>query len=96
MILLGWAAGGGALIHLLRTSGDRQQQLRAATWMLTTFWLSMAGSILFPNMAQADPDFADLSPRIAGIRMDPSAVSLLMFGIIGAGYSLEQRRMLVA
>jgi len=94
-ILQGSAAGGSALILLLRTSGDQQQQLRVATWMLATFWLSMAGSILFPNTAQADPDFADLIPRVAGIRMGPSAVSLLMLGIIGAGYYLEQRRKLI-
>jgi hypothetical protein len=90
-ILLGSLAGGSALVLLLRTGGDQQLQLRVATWMLATFWLSMAGSILFPNTAQADPDFADLIPRVAGIWMGPSAVSLLMLGIIGAGYYLEQR-----
>jgi hypothetical protein len=63
-----------------------------ATWILALFWLSMAGSIVFPNTAQADPDFADLIPTIAGIRMGPSAVSLLMLVLIGTGYYYLERR----
>ena len=92
-ILLGTLGGGSALILLRRTDGDQLVQLRMATWILALFWLSMAGSILFPNTAQADPDFADLIPTIAGIRLGPTAVSLLMLGLIAIGYRLEQRRM---
>ena len=91
-MLLGTLGGGSALILLRRTAGDQQLQLRMATWMLALFWLAMAGSILFPNTAQADPDFADLIPTIAGIRIGPTAVSLLMLVLIATGYHLEQRQ----
>lgn len=91
-ILQGTLGGGSALVLLLRTDGDQQRQLRIATLLLAMFWLSMAGSILFPNTAQADPDFAELIPRIAGIRIGPSAVSLVMLTLVGVGYYLEQRR----
>jgi len=62
---------------------------------LALVWLSMAGSILFPNTAQADPDFANLIPTIAGFRIDPSTVSLLMLVLIATGYHLERRQMSV-
>jgi len=91
-ILLGTLAGGSALILLRRTGGNQQLQVNMAAWILALFWLSMAGSILFPNTAQADPDFADLIPTIAGVRMGPTAVSLLMLGLIAIGYRLEQRQ----
>jgi hypothetical protein len=90
-ILLGTLAGSSALILLRRTNGDQLVQLRMATWMLALFWLAMAGSILFPNTAQADRDFADLIPTIAGIRIGPSGVSLLMLVLIATGYHLELR-----
>jgi hypothetical protein len=95
-ILLGTLAGGSALILLCRTAGERRVQLRVATWILTMFWLSMAGSILLPNTAQADPDFANLIPTIAGIRIGPSVVSVLMLALIGTGYYLEQRELSIA
>jgi hypothetical protein len=92
-ILMGSLSGASALILLRRTGGDQPLQLKAAAWILALFWLSMAGSILFPNTAQADPDFADLIPCIAGIRIGPSNVSITMLMLVGAGYYLEQRRM---
>jgi hypothetical protein len=95
-ILQGSLSGGSALILLRRTSGDRQLQLRVATGILAMFWLSMAGSILFPNTAQADPDFADLIPRIGGIEIGPTAVSVVMLLVIGAGYYLERRQLSAA
>jgi hypothetical protein len=91
-ILLGTLGGGSALILLCRTNRDQLVQLRMASWMLALFWLSMAGSILFPNTAQADPDFAELLPTIAGIRIGPTAVSLIMLGLIATGYHLERRQ----
>jgi hypothetical protein len=91
-ILLGTLGGGSALILLRRTSGDQQLQLKLATWLLAQFWLSMAGSILFPNTAQVDPDFVDLVPTIAGVRMGPTPLSLLMLVLIATGYHLEQRQ----
>src|SRR3954467_6859636 len=54
-ILQGSLSGGSALLLLRRTTGHQQLQLKVATWILAMFWLSMAGSILFPNSAQADP-----------------------------------------
>ena len=92
-ILLGTFAGGSALLLLRRTGGNQQLQFNMAAWILALFWLSMAGSILFPNTAQADPDFADLMPTIAGLRLGPTAVSLLMLGLIAIVYRLEQQHM---
>jgi hypothetical protein len=92
-ILAGSLSGGSALILLRRAGPTQQLRLRVATWILAMFWLSMAASILFPNTAQADPDFADLVPRVAGVRIGPVFVSVSMLAIIGAGYALEQRRM---
>src|SRR3954453_19686506 len=91
-ILLGTFAGGSALLLLRRTGGNQQLQFNMAAWILGLFWLPMAGPLLFPNTAQADPDFADLIPTIAGVRMGPTAVSLLMLGLIAIGYRLEQRQ----
>lgn len=92
-ILLGSLSGGSALVLLLGTSGRPERPaFRAASGLLAIFWLSMAGSILLPNTAQADPEFADLMPKVAGVRLGPTAVSILMLVLIAAGYSLEQRR----
>jgi hypothetical protein len=91
-ILLGSLSGGTALLLLRWSNGDRLPRLRAAAGILAMFWLSMAGSILFPNTAQADPEYAALIPRVAGIRMGPTNVSLLMLVVVGAGYYLERRR----
>lgn len=90
-ILHGSLSGGSALL-LLQTRGDRRQRLRVACALLAIFWLSMAGSILLPNTAQADPDFADLAPTIAGVRIGPTAVSLVMLVLTAAGYFLEASR----
>jgi hypothetical protein len=92
-ILQGSLSGSTALILLRQSRGDSDLQLQIATGVLALFWISMAGSILFPNTAQADPDFADLIPQIAGIRMGPTSVSIAMLMLVGAGYALERRRM---
>jgi hypothetical protein len=91
-ILHGSLSGGSALILLLRTSGDPGLRLRIASGILAIFWLSMAGSILLPNTTQADPDFADLIPTIAGVRIGPTAASLMMLALTAAGYYLEASR----
>jgi hypothetical protein len=92
-ILLGTLLGASSLVCLWRKGGDQHLQLSAGALLLACFWVSMGASILFPNTAVADPEFADALPTIAGLQLNPVTVSLAMLLLIGCGYNLERRRL---
>lgn len=90
-ILAGTFLGGTAFALLQRrTDADG---LGMAAWLLPCFWLSLGGSVLFPQTAEVDPEFAHLVPRIAGVPIAQTAFSVLMLLATGAGYGLERTQL---
>lgn len=84
-IAVGTLLGGSALALLWhRRSGRGEAGL--AAWLLAVFWCSMASGPLFPHTAEADPEFQHLLPKIGGVPLGPTAVSLVMLLLTGFGY----------
>ena len=66
-MLMGTLLGVGSLVCLWRKGGDPDLQLALGAWLPACFWISQAGSILLPNTAVADPEYADAILHIGHI-----------------------------
>ncbi len=91
-LLAGTLLGTSALV-LLQRRRDDMQSLSLSAWLLSIFWISLGGSVLFPQTAEVDPEFADMVPRIAGVPIAQTAVSVVMLVLTGVGYALEWARL---
>lgn len=95
-ILLGSLLGGTSLLLLRRGPGDARTRLRLAALLPGLYWLSQAGSILFPNTAFHDPEFEQKIPKIGGVRVNQAMVAGVMLGLLGLGCRqsrAEERRL---
>lgn len=68
-------------------------RLRTAAMLTGAFWATQAGSILFPGTAFADPEFAELLPTVAGVRLNQVHLDAAFLGLVLAGYALDARRL---
>ena len=87
-MLLGTAIGLLSLWVLWSQKNDKIKPLRLATVLASLYWLTQAGSILFPGTALADPEFAHPGQLPAQLIVD-----VVMLAMLVAGYSLEANRL---
>ena len=87
-MLLGTMIGLLSLWVLWSQKNDKKQSLRLATVLASLYWLTQAGSILFPGTALVDPEFAHPGQLPAQLIVD-----MVMLTMLVAGYFLEATRL---
>ena len=87
-MLLGTSIGLLSLWVLWWLKGDKLTFLRISTVLASLYWLTQAGSILFPGTALVDPQFAH--PGQAPAQLIVDAVMLTLLAI---GYPMEANRL---
>lgn len=70
---------------------DDPKGLEVGTILSAIYWLTQAGSPLFPGAALIDPEFADRIPYIAGMPFNQLALDVLFLGLVAVGFFLERR-----
>ena len=86
-MLLGLGLGASALWFVWRQSGDAKTNLLAAAVFAALYWITQAGSIVFPGTALFDPEFAPNSALPVQVIMD-----VFILGVLAFGCYLESRR----
>ncbi|MBE9463805.1 DUF6640 family protein [Dyadobacter subterraneus] len=86
-MLLGTIIGLSSIWVLWSVKADAYYRLRIASALASYYWITQAGSLLFPGTALVDPQFAYLGQAPAQIIVD--IVMLLMLTI---GFTLEKKR----
>ncbi len=87
-MLLGTAIGLLALWVLWAQATTSLNRLRLAAVLASFYWLTQAGSILFPGTALVDPEFA--RPGQLPVQL---LVDVAMLSLIAVGYWLELARL---
>ena len=83
-MLLGTAGGLLALWALWGQRPTTPARLRLAMVLGSFYWLTQAGSLLFPGTALVDPEFAQPGQRPAQL-----IVAVVMLSLLAIGYWLE-------
>ena len=83
-MLLGTVIGILSLWLLWFQNGDSRTMFRLALVTASFYWITQAGSILFPGTALVDPEFAHPGQPPAQLIVD-----LVMLGMLGLAYFLE-------
>jgi hypothetical protein len=91
-ILLGSLLGAGGLYSLRRSGGRPGRNLALGALLPSLFWISQAGSFLFPGAEGLEAEFPEKVPRIGGVRLNERAASALMLALLALGYSIERGR----
>ncbi len=91
-ILLGSFLGAGGLYFLRGSGGRRDRNLALGALLPSLFWVSQAGSFLFPGAEGLEAEFPEKVPKIKGVRLNERAASALMLTLLALGYSLERGR----
>lgn len=87
-MLLGTSIGLASLWVLWTLKGGKLPFLRISTLLASLYWLTQAGSILFPGTALVDPQFAHLGQAPAQLIVDA-----IMLTLLAIGYPLEVNRL---
>lgn len=92
-MLLGTALGLLTLYYLWSPRWRaRAEGLGIGTALAAVYWLTQAGSLLFPGTALTDPEFADRTAHIAGVvPMNQLTIELVFLTLVAVGYGLERR-----
>lgn len=88
-MLLGTLLGLLALWFLWRRRTDKAT-LQVAVIFVSLFWVSQAGSILFPGTAFADPGY-DSRPTISGFKPNQDMLDAIILAVIYGGYALSKQ-----
>lgn len=93
-MLLGTALGLLTLYYLWSPRWrSRPEGLGIGTALAAVYWLTQAGSLLFPGTALTDPEFADRTAHIAGVvPMNQLTIEIVFLLLVAVGYGLERRR----
>lgn len=83
-MLLGTALGLLSLWLLWFQNGDTKIMFRLALIAASFYWITQAGSVLFPGTALVDPEFARPGQLPAQLIVD-----VVMLGMLGAAYLFE-------
>lgn len=86
-MLLGTCIGLIALWVLWILNGDKKIMLQISSVLASIYWLTQAGSLLFPGTALVDPQFAHSGQAPAQLIVDAVMLTLLTIG-----YLLESKR----
>jgi hypothetical protein len=89
-MLLGTGIGLAALWVLWFLKGDGRNKLRVSTVLAGLYWLTQAGSLLFPGTALTDPQFTHAGQAPAQLIVDA-----VMLAFLAIGYALEVKRLKV-
>ncbi len=84
-VLLGTALGTSSLYFLRK--GDTE----TAVLLPALFWATQAASFAFPNTGGLASEFADLVPKVCGVRLDEVTASAAMLALTATGYVLARR-----
>ena len=87
-MLLGTCVGLLALGVLWRAQFEAVARLQLASTLASLYWLTQAGSILFPGTALVDPQFAHPGQLPVQLLVDVGMLTLLL-----VGYGLERARL---
>jgi len=87
-MLLGTCIGLVALWILWILKGDKMIKLRISAILASLYWLTQAGSLLFPGTALVDPQFAHARQAPAQLIVD-----VVMLTFLAIGYPLEVKRL---
>jgi len=91
-ILLGSLLGACGL-HFLRRRGERpERDLALGALLPSFFWISQAGSFLFPGAEGLEAEFPEKVPKVGGVWLNERFASALMLALISLGYLAERRR----
>ncbi|MET0406524.1 MAG: DUF6640 family protein [Cystobacter sp.] len=92
-MLLGTALGVLTLYYLWsRPWRQRAEGLVFGTLLASVYWLTQAGSLLFPGTALIDPEFAQSVPVIAGVLpLNQLFIEGVFLTLVAVGYALERR-----
>jgi hypothetical protein len=85
-MLLGTVLGLLSLRYLWRRTGDPHDNLRVGALFVAAYWLAQAGAILVPGAAFVDPQFADQSPTVAGVRPNQVILDTILLTLTALGY----------
>jgi hypothetical protein len=91
-ILLGSLLGGSGLYFLRKSGGHPERDLALGALLPSLFWISQAGSFLFPGAEGLEAEFPDKVPKIKGVWLNERVASALMLGLLAIGYSIERGR----
>lgn len=83
-MLLGTCIGLLSLWVLWFLNTDKLNKLRLSTILASLYWLTQAGSILFPGTALVDPEFSHVGQLPAQLIVD-----VVMLTMLALGYKLE-------
>ncbi|EYF00324.1 hypothetical protein [Chondromyces apiculatus] len=62
------------------------------TILASIYWLTQAGSLLFPGTALTDPEFAGRTPYIGGVvPMNQLTIEIVFLTLVAVGFFLEWR-----
>ena len=87
-MLLGTCIGLVALWILWILKGDKMIKLRIGAILASLYWLTQAGSLLFPGTTLVDPQFAHTGQAPAQLIVD-----VVMLTFLAIGYPLEVKRL---
>lgn len=87
-MLLGTCIGLISLWVLWILKGDKKTMLQISTVLASIYWLTQAGSLLFPGTALVDPQFSHPGQAPAQLIVD-----VVMLTLLAIGYPLEVKRL---
>jgi len=87
-MLLGTCIGLLSLWILWFSKADKIGKLRLSAILASLYWLTQAGSILFPGTALVDPEFSHAGQLPAQLIVD-----VVMLSMLTLGYMLETKRL---
>ena len=91
-MLLGTGLGVLTLYFLWSKRWRGARGLEVGTILAALYWLTQAGSLLFPGTALTDPEFADRVPRIGGVfPLNQLVIEVVFLGLVAVGFVLERR-----
>ena len=77
----------------MRRSGEHSERNLAVGAMLPSlFWLSQAGSFLFPGAESLEAELPEKVPRVRGVWLNERVASGLLLALLALGYSIERGR----
>ncbi len=77
----------------MRGRGERPgRNLALGALLPLFFWLSQAGSSLFPGAEGLEAEFPEKVPKIGGVWLNERVASASMLALLAAGYAIERRR----
>jgi hypothetical protein len=90
-MLLGTALGLLTLYYLWSKRWRGPSGLGIGTALAAVYWLTQAGSLLFPGTALTDPEFASRVPHLGGVPINQLVIEAFFLAFVVVGYVLERR-----